>query len=211
MKDREAARLSGAALLLSIPLLVGVACNEAAGPTLSATTDAGLEALGIADVSVTDEGYALFDIDGERVGLVVVDDRGSFASELDARKTVVRSDASSLALRCDDEDYAAAWVDGVWVESSGSGAAPDEACLRAVEAGRLIATDVAGEDALPEPQMAGCRTRTTWVWGTGNCDSCFDALPGGCVPGSTTCQQQTSCSDGWATTSCTMTACSPAI
>lgn len=83
-------------------------------------------------------------------------------------------------------------------------AGASDRCRRAFEAARILVSDIQPVvTSEPPAMMAACHSESTWIVGTGNCGGCLHYL-GDCTANQ---DLSTSCSNGYATTSCSLTCC----
>jgi hypothetical protein len=200
---RAVVGILGASCILSL-----VACSADTPVTEAQTsqTATSLAALGVMETSPDADGYQLFGDAHRPLGHVVVRGPNSYIVELvddvveaswNEQRMNLACNGAAVTLNMDSSNR--------WAHQSGGSQAPTSGCVRALEVGRIL-TQAAGVEAqvvTPKLQGETCSTRSTWVWGTGNCVACLNSP--GMHGGSTT------CSDGYLSTSCTVTHCSSAF
>ena len=169
---------------------------QAGTPTASS-----LAALGVVDTSQEAGGSQLFGDAHRPLGRAIVRAPQSYIVELGDDVVDATWNDERMDLACNGADISLVMDGSKRWSSQGGGATPlTSGCLRALEIGRLLAAEAGPETRSVTPKMMGeCHTWSTWVFGTGNCTSCLNSLPDS--------NSGSSCSDGWASTSCSSTRC----
>ncbi len=197
------ARLLGALASLAL-VAVGCQSEYEANETLSSETRSALAALGIGSVAQDEGGYALFGLRDEPVGRVTFGEDQGYQVELNGRSATAAWTDLELAVTCGDFATTLVKRGDAW-SSDDDALVPESACLDALEAGRLLFSELSPSVSTPNLDVqAPCETYSTWVWGRDNCLACTAAIPGGYGSSWTV---SYSCSEGWASTSCVRTAC----
>jgi hypothetical protein len=173
---------------------------------LDETDRAALAELSIADVLVRGSVAELRDAEGVHVGEATVLAPQHVVAEAAGTQVELRWDELAIDVSCDGHAVTLSRAaDDSWHAPAGADPIPFSACGPAIETARILgdAAIAQGEIAGASEALRGCFTRSTWLWGTGRCAACVSRLcAGGCGSGTSD-----TCSDGWASTSCSISYC----